>query len=143
MGKLSIFVSVILVVGLTFAVIGSIVDDFEDSYPDIDVNTSWSDEYDYSERVNDTVYDIKEDFDVITDEDKGWFERLGAGVTAIPEAIIVVPSIIFKTFVYAVTIMTDVGEEVGIPPFVITFGVVALIVGIIFILVSYWRRYEA
>ena len=57
--KLSAFILLILVVGLSFSLVGSIIHDFETQYPDVDVNTTWEDDYDYAERINTSVYGIR------------------------------------------------------------------------------------
>jgi len=142
MGKLATFVMSVLVVGLAFAMISSIVSDFENQYPDTEVDSNWS-EYDKSEQINNSVYGLKKDFDTIGDESEGWFTKLGAGISAIPQAVIAVPSVIFTTFSNGVNIMSDAAKEIGIPSFVIPFAIIALIVGVIFAIISYWRRYEA
>ncbi len=138
--KLSGFVLIILMVGLTFAVVGTIIDDFEVQYPDVDINQTWEDKYDYTEEINESVYGLKTRFDIIGNEEAGWFSQLTAGIAAIPLAIIFVPVVVFKTMSYAVIILSSISAEVGIPPFVTVFAIVAIIVVLIFGLVSFWHR---
>lgn len=139
--RLSGFILMILVVGLIFAIVGSIVSDFETQYPDVEVNKSWSSKYDFSSEINEIVSPLKTRFETITDT--GWFSRIEAGITAVPIAIITVPAVLFKTVSYGITIFSGVGADVGIPPAIITFGIIAILVIIIFALVAFWRRYKA
>ncbi len=138
--KLSAFILLILVVGLSFSLVGSIIHDFETQYPDVDVNTTWEDDYDYAERINTSVYGIRKEFAIIGDEDTGWFSKIAAGITAIPKAIIAVPVVLFQTIGYAINIISDIPNIIGVPSYVIYTGIVALIVVVLFGLVSFWHR---
>ena len=138
--KLSGYITIILMVGLCFAMVGSVVTDFETEYPEIDVNSSWETKYNYADEINQSLSGLKEQFDIISDEDEGWFAKLTAGISAIPKAIIFVPSVLFGTIAYGLIILVDVGTEIGIPPFVSGFAIVAVILFIIFKLVAFWHR---
>ena len=130
-------------VGLIFAVVASILSDFETQYPDVMINKSWEEKYDYVDEINESVISLKEKFDIIGDEDIGWFSKLAAGITAVPIAIVTVPVVLFKTVSYGIIIITSLGEEIGIPSFVIYFAVVAILIIIVFALVSFWHRARA
>ena len=137
--KLSGYITIILMIGLCFAIFASMINDFGTEYPDIDVNTSWGSEYEYSSEINDSVDDLKDKFDVITSEE-GWFGiKIYTGAQIILGAVMFVPKTIMSTVVYAMTILTGVGAEIGIPAFVIVFATVGFFVTIIFKLVSYWH----
>ncbi len=138
--KLSMFILLILVVGLSFSLVGSIIHDFETQYPEVNVNTTWEDDYDYSSEINESVYGIKTRFDIIGSEETGWFSKLTAGISAVPLAIIFIPVVIFKTMAYAINIISSIPKIISVPPYVIIFGIVALIVVILFGLVSFWHR---
>lgn len=138
--KLSGYIMIILTVGLCFAMVGSVINDFEVQYPDVDINTSWEDEYDYTNEINESISGLKDKFDIIADEDEGWFSKLTAGISAVPKAIIVVPVVIFQTISYGLIILVKIGNEVGIPSFVIVFATVAIILIVIFKLVAFWHR---
>jgi len=138
--KLSGFILIILVVGLSFALVASVISDFETQYPEVDVNTTWEDDYDYTEEINESVYGIKTRFDIVGNEETGWFSKLTVGISAIPLAIIFIPVVIFKTMTYAIEILSNVAVDIGVPPFVIIFAIIALIVIILFGLVAFWHR---
>ncbi len=138
--KLSNFITMILVIGLSFALVGAIITDLETNYPEVDINSTWEDDYDYTEEINKSTYGLKTRFDDIGDEDAGWWTRITAGITAIPLAVIFVPSIIIKTLIYSVEIFTNIAKAVGIPPFVVVFGIVAILVIMMFGLIAFWHR---
>lgn len=129
-----------LMVGLVFAMVGSIINDFETQYPDINVNTSWEDEYDYRDEINESVSSLKDKLDIITDEEEGWFSKIAAGITAVPRAIILVPVVMFETISYGLIILVKVGNDIGIPSFVIAFTTIAVILILIFKLISFFQR---
>jgi len=133
----------ILMVGLVFAIVASILSDFETQYPNIIVNKSWEEQYNYADEINESVISLKEKFDIIGDDDIGWFSKLTAGITAVPIAIITVPAVLFKTISYGITIVTSLGTEIGVPAFVTYFAIVAILIIIIFALVSFWHRSKA
>ena len=141
--KLSGYILIILMTGLIFAVVGSVVNDFATYYPDVQINTSWEDEYNFADTLNDSVSGIKEKFDTIEDEDAGWFSKIAAGITAVPLAIITVPRVIFETIGTGIAIISDLGAVIGIPQFVITISIIAIIIIVLFALVSFWHRSKA
>ena len=130
-------------VGLVFAVVASIISDFETQYPDVTINKSWEEQYNYADEINDSVISLKEKFDLIGDEDIGWFSKLAAGITAVPIAIVTVPVVLFKTVSYGITIISSLGTEIGVPAFVTYFAVIAILIIIVFGLVSFWHRARA
>lgn len=142
--KLSGFIMVVLIIGLAFAIIGSIVGDMEQAYPEIDVNTSWETGYNYTGDIEAAINPLKTQFEILGDEEEAWFpKKLVAIVAAIPAAIISIPAVIIVTMAHGVSIMSKAGSEVGIPPFVISIGIVALTIIIIFAIASFWHRSKA
>ena len=141
--RLSSYILVVLAIGLVFATVANIIHDLQIQYPEVEVDTSWENEYDYTEELNESASGIKSRFDKIGDEDVGWFSQLTAGITAIPLAIIFIPVVIFKTMKFAVIIFSSVATDIGIPAFVQVFGVVAIIIVITFALLSFWHRWKA
>ncbi|GAF88084.1 unnamed protein product [marine sediment metagenome] len=130
-------------VGLGFALVGTVIEDFETQYPNVSVSENFS-KYDYSKEINESMGGLKKEFDIIGDEDIGWFSKIAAGITAIPKAIIAVPVTIFQTMRYGISIFSSVGSDIfKIPEEIINFGVVALFIIIIFALVSFWHRSKA
>ena len=140
--KVSSFVFMLLTIGLIFTIVGLIINDNETEYG-VDIDSSWEDEWDYSTEINSSVHSLKDKFDTISDEEEGWFTRISAGIVAIPEAVIFVPRVILQTLGNSLNFVAGAGEVIGIPPEIITFGIIAVIVGVIFALVAYWRRYKA
>jgi len=141
--KLSGYVLIVLMIGLCFAIVGSVIGEFKTSYPDVDVNTSWSNKYNYADEISDSMSGLQEKFATISDPDAGWFAKVGAGIIAIPNVVIAIPTVLVKTISYITTIVSDVGAELKIPGFVIALGVTAMIVIIMFGLISFWHRSQA
>ena len=138
--KVSGYITIILMVGLVFASIGSIVHDFETQYPDIEVNTSWEDEYNYADEINQSMGKLKEKFDIIGDEEEGWFSKMTAGITAIPRALIFVVSATFTTVSYGIIMLTQISTDMLIPGFIVVFATTAIFVIVIFKLVAHYSK---
>ena len=139
MGSLLNLVLVVLAVGFAFVLVGSIINDFE-TYYSVDVNTSWSSEYDYSKKINESVYGVQKDIEELEEEDKGWFI---SGIVAITHAAIAFSAMIITTLGYGIKVLSGVINELGfIPVEIIPFAIIAFIVGVIFTIVSFWRKYK-
>lgn len=134
------FVLIILMVALVFTTVGLIVSDFETQYPDVDVNTSWSEDYDYSDQINESATDLKDKFETITNDETGWFAKAIAGITAVPTVIIFVPSVILESLVNGIKIVVGLGDDIGIPAVIITYAIIGLMIIIIFALIGWWHR---
>lgn len=130
----------ILMIGLVFTIFGLIINDMQQQYSnDID-NSSWTEFYDesYTNQINESATSLQEDLEEISDEDH-WFINVAQGVVAIPNAILSVFGIIISSMVNGVKIFIEAGNVFGIPTAVMVFGVVALIVMIVFSLVNWWH----
>lgn len=130
----------ILMIGLVFTIFGLIINDMQQQYSnDID-NSSWTEFYDesYTNQINESATSLQEDLEEISDEDN-WFTNVAQGVVAIPNAILSVFGIIISSMVNGVKIFIEAGNVFGIPTAVMVFGVVALIVMIVFSLVNWWH----
>ena len=141
--KISGYVLILLMVGFCFALVGSVVNDLETQYPEVDINSSWEDQYNFADEINESASSLKEQFDIIGDEDVGWFSKIAAGIYAIPKAVIFIPSILFQIVSYGVEVTTSLGSQIGIPEFVLYMGGIAIIVIVIFAVTSFWHRSKA
>jgi len=138
--KLSGYILIILMVGFCFALVGSIVNDFETYYPEVDVNTStWENEYNYQEKITGNATILQEMLEKMNKEDTHWLFVGLIGVAAIPVAVITAILTIISSLGYGVTILTGVANEIDIPDFVIPFAITAISVIMIWGLISWWR----
>jgi len=140
--KLSTFVLMILMVAFVFAGVGLMIDDMETNY-NVDINSSWTEDYDYSDGINASASELKNKFDDITNDEKGWFAKAVEGISAIPTVILFVPQVIIESLVNAIKIISGFGDELGVPTTIITYAIIGLMVIIVFALIGWWHRSQA
>lgn len=126
-------------------VMASFANDLNAQYPEEhQINTSkYEGKYDYSENINDSVGKLKSNFDTITDTDKSWFTRIGAGIVAIPYAVILFPLTIFDGFASFGNILTGMTQALGVPPFLISAGLLILVIFAVIKLLEFFQRSPA
>jgi hypothetical protein len=139
--KISVFVSYILVVGAIFFTFALIVTDVNNSYPEADINKSeWEDEYDYVSDLNSTISPLEEKFKVIQDENAGFFTKIGAGITAIPYAIIIFPQIVFGSLEIGGKMTTGFLAVLAIPGYLVIVVIISTLIWALFKLVEFFQK---
>jgi len=141
--KLSEYIMIILVVGLCFGIVGSIVNDLETQYPDVDINSSWEDKYNYQSSVEDDTTLLQSMLEYMSNENTGWMLKALVGVAAIPVAVYTAILTMITAMGYGIVIFSGVATDIGVPGFVISIGITALTVLIIWGLISWYRRSKA
>lgn len=134
--KLTIFLVFIAVVGLVFAALTQMSTELNDKYPSThQINVSkFDNEYNYINDLNESVGAIQERFNVITDEDKGFFTRLGAGIVAIPYAVILFPKAVLQGSSALGSMITNFGQIVfwtTVTIYMITFIAIIWVIGML------------
>ena len=131
---------IVLLVGLVFTIFGLIIVDLQSQYPNNIDNSTWTDLYDesYTRYINESATSLQTDLEEISDEDY-WFTNVAQGVVAIPNAILSVFGIIIASMGNGISIFVDAGGIFGIPTPVMAFGVLALIVIVVFSLINWWH----
>ena len=138
--KISTLISVMVMVSAIFFIFSSMVQESNEQYPEVNINSSdWEDRYDYVEDINSSVYPIEEKLKVIQDENAGFFTKIGAGITALPYAIIVVPHATFNSISIASKMIIDFFMVFGLPSYIITIALLLLLVWAIFKLVEFFQ----
>jgi len=140
--KISGYVMIILMVGLGFAMVGSIVSDMQVQYPNTTVGTNFT-EYDYQEQIASNHTLLQSLIEDMADEETGWILKVLIGVAAVPVAILTAMVVLIKSLGIGIIILTSIGSDIGIPSFVIAFAVTALTVLVVWGILSWWRRSKA
>ena len=140
--KISTLITILLFVGVVFFAINLMVSEAEDKYG-TDINTtSWKGKYDYAESINESVDPLIGAIDDIANEDKGWLEKVGAGFTGIISAVILLPAIVWDSFRMGGGLITGVFSSIGLPAYLISVFIIALIVWGVFKLVEFFQRWQ-
>ena len=140
--KISVFVVVLLMVGVVLFVMVQMVKEAEELY-DIEINkTGWEGKYDFASDINDSIQPIKESIDDIADEEKGWLEKVGAGFTGIIAAVTFLPTLVWNTGKLGGELITGLGGSLGIPGYLILVFIIMLTAWGIFKLIEFLQRWE-
>lgn len=145
--KLSEISGLVLLVSLFYFSFTFLVLDFEENYIDTGIsnvskfNQSILGDFDYVDRLNDSIDPIKVGFDRIEEND-GFFEKVLNFAVVIPIAIISVPAVIFTIVALAIDAIVQILNSLGIPTEVILMASVGIVLFIIFKLVTWWQRQE-
>lgn len=133
--KLTGFLVFLVMVGFVFLAISLASSDLNSQFPTNPINTSaYSGRYDATSSLNSSISAIQERFNVITDEDRGFFTRLGAGIVAIPYAVILFPKAVLTGLGALGDMITDFSLVIGIPPaaaYMLIFIATLFIIGLL------------
>jgi len=139
--KISGYVMMVLMIGLIFVSVNLILEDLGNQY-----GTNMSiedDDYVYGTEISSSMTNLQESLNKLGDEDQGWFSRLGAGITAIPYAIVASVGEIFSAQGYLSTMITETGSELNIDRSVINLLTIMLIISVIFAIIAFLHRARA
>lgn len=81
-------------------------------------------------------------FQVLGDTDASWFQKIGAGIVAIPYAVIIFP-IMVATAVYALSTMITNGLGGWVPPIIIMAIITFLLIEIVRRFLEFFQRSRA
>lgn len=139
--KISTFVSFMVVIAAVFFIFNQAVFEANTQYPTANINASaWNESYDYTNELNNTMTPLKQKFEVIQDENEGFFTKLAAGITAIPYAVILVPQAVFESMVIGGKILTGFLSALGLPGQIVIYGILLLVMWGIFKLLEFFQR---
>lgn len=142
--KISVMIIFIVLVGGLFYIFGTGVKELNTQYPEHQLNTSaWDSKYDASIKINNSIGKLTEKFNVITDEKQGFFTKIGAGITAIPYAIILVPATVLDAITTGGSMITGFFITLQLPSKIIFIGILVLTIFGIFKLVEFFQRTRA
>lgn len=130
----------ILIISVVFFSFGQIINEGEEIY---DVNASteeWEGKYDYVSKLDGIITPLKNKFETLQDENKGWFAKLGAGITAIPYAIVLVPTMVFQGVSIGGEITTGFLLALAIPGYIIIAALVGLTIWAISELIKLYNK---
>jgi hypothetical protein len=150
--KLSGFIVILLFVSFVFLSVGIIVSDIEKNYPDTYESdyenqeniTTLQERYSFEDNIETEMEILKDRLESFSQAETGWetFKAV-VGMIPVPFVIMYVPAkVIGLTLVNGYLLIEDAGSILGIPKGVIGIGVVALLVIVIFKLISWWHAKE-
>ena len=96
-------------------------------YPDNPIDTSNFSGYDQIETIGEDADEIYKNFRTLGAEDTSWFQKIGAGIVAIPYAVIKMP-IMVASAIGVLTSFIDDGLGGKVPYTIILAGITILII---------------
>lgn len=137
--KLSTFVLFLVIVAGVFYIFAQMVNESNSLY-DVNIDSSaWNNSYDYTNSLNDSVYQIQHNFEII-ESDAAWYTKIAAGVVGIPFAVIKMPFAMLGALTSGGKIISLFMTTLGIYAQLIIFTIIALIIWGIFKLVEIFQR---
>lgn len=141
--KISTFTSILLITGVLIFIFGLMAQEGENRFG-TDINKSnWEGKYDYSTNINTSITPLMTSFEQIQDEDVGWFTKLTAGISAIPRAIMLIPTLLVDTFGMATNLIVGIFTSFKLPQYLISVAIVMLVVWGLFKLIGVFNRWQA
>ena len=108
-------------------------------YPENQIDTTNFSGYEQIETIGDDADDIYQNFKTLGAEDKSWFQKIGAGIVAIPYAVIKMPIMV----VSAISVLTSfINDGLGgkVPYIVILAGITILIIYAVREFLTFFQR---
>ena len=140
--KISTFISLFLVIASFMFIAGLISNEAKTYYPDSNINDSeWYGKYDYAGDINESIHPIKTAFDKIGDSELGWWSKLTSGIAAIPQAIIALPVLLFKSLYFGGLIIAGSFTSLLIPATIIVIIGTMILVWALFKLAEIYQRW--
>ena len=144
--KLSGYILMFLLVGIVFISWNLLIEDFEKNYVETgisnvsEVSSNYTDKFDYSDSINDSIGPIFIEFQELGDDTK-WYEKLIATGLAIPKVIIGLPIAIATIVINSINGLILFFYILGIPKVIVVAVVTGIIVYVVFKFVELWRSY--
>lgn len=139
--KISTFLYILLFVGVIFFVMSSMVNESNAKY-DPGINTTlWEGKYDYAQSVNSSVDPLISSINDISNPDKGWLAKIGAGFTGIISAVMLLPALVWGSLKTGGGLITGGLSSVGLPVYIIAVFIIALLIWGIVKLLEFFQRW--
>lgn len=108
--RASEYLILVVFIGIFAFLVISGGNEMNDIYTDNQINTSSMGKYQSFDNINKQVNSSIENFKTLGDEDASWFQKLGAGIVAIPKAVIQFPIMVI---VATTTLVSYMGDALG------------------------------
>jgi hypothetical protein len=120
------YVFLVIVIGIFAMVMISFATDLDTVYTDTHIDTSNFNQYNDFQSVANQANKTFENFKPLGNDEKSWFQKIGAGIVAIPYAVISFPVMLGMAFITLTKFMG--GGLVGWIPASIIFAMLAMLI---------------
>jgi len=137
------YLFLVVIIGVFAWLVVTGVGELNQAYPENEINVSIIEEdYNKIEDIQSLANDSLENFKTLGDTEKSWFQKIGAGIVAIPYAVVSFPIMIINAIVILEgMITTTLG---GVVPAIIILAIVTyLIIEIVKRFLEFFQRSKA
>jgi len=137
------YLFLVVIIGVFAWLVVTGVGELNQAYPENEINVSIIEEdYNKIEDIQSLANDSLENFKTLGDTEKSWFQKIGAGIVAIPYAVVSFPIMIINAVVILEgMITTTLG---GVVPAIIILAIVTyLIIEIVKRFLEFFQRSKA
>lgn len=143
--KISYILIFLIIIGSVFFAFTSLSTEMNINYGDKaggnQINTSlWSGQYNYTEKINNSITPLIRDIKNIENEDAGWVSRIASGFVAIPHLILAFATLSIGSISSVGSVVTSLGDIMHIPPTIIYSIILVITVIVIIKLVSFFQK---
>ncbi len=136
--KISNAVIFLVIIAGIFFIFALMIEESNTQYPEANLNSSaWKNQFDYIDRINESVDPLRIDLLEISKEDTGWFKKITTGITAIPKVITIVPATAFNTLVFASLMIGDFFAALKIPQKILTAVILMIFIFLLYKLIEF------
>jgi len=131
----------LLIAGVIF-IFSQAINEANTQYPEANINASaWKgSKYDFSGSIDNNLEPLKKRFETITDPDVGFFTKIGAGIIAIPYAVVLFPGLMLSVIGIGGNISTSLLSDIGVPGQLILIITIGILIWGIMELVKFFQR---
>lgn len=129
---------ILLIVAFIFLSVSLIIADLNTNYPEAgNVSTGFSNKYNNLSFVDTKASDISSALGKVGEPTGGW--KIFEAIVAIPLAIITTIINLIAAIPILGFILAGIATEIGVPPAVANFGMVAILVAVIIMLIKFYK----
>jgi hypothetical protein len=140
--RLTEYLALVVIIGVFGWLMIDGATQLNDKFPDNQINTTLLDGYDKIDTINEKVNNSYQNFQTLGREDVSWFQKIGAGIVAIPYAVITFP-IMIATAVGALMTMVTTGLGGVVPAIIILALSTFLLIEIVKRLLEFFQKARA
>lgn len=135
------YLFLVVIIGLFVIIVGMLGNDFNQFYTDKQIDTSEFNKYNDFTDVADRANQTFANFQTLGDDTK-WYQKIGAGIVAIPYAVISFPIMIASAIV---TLTKFVGSSLGgfVPQPIIAIIIVLMVIEVVRRFLEFFQRARA
>lgn len=130
---------ILLIIAFAFLSISMIIEDFATNYPEAgNVSTGFKNRYNNLNFVNSSISGISKNLENLGEASLGW--KVFVAIVVVPIAVITTIFNLILAIPILGGIIMGISKELGVPPLIIDFAVVALFVSIIIMLIKFKEK---